>query len=346
MPRSPGLVTTLLAVLKAGAAFVPLDPSCRRRAWSSCSGTAGPRSWRGRAGGRGAGSFPAPCCGSDVVAASRRSTGREPGSWPTSTPRPGLRHVYLGLHRGSPRGWRSPTGTWSACSPGPTTGGGRRRDLPPPRAGVLRRLDPGDVDAPDPRGPTGRGPRRDAVPGRAGRLPRPPPGHHRVADGRASSPRWPSTSRRAWAGCGRSWPGATSSAPPVAALLRDDPGLILVNGYGPTENTTFTACHVMAGASGPEAGEETVPIGRPDHQHPGLRPGRHGRPAPPGVAGGAPRRGSRGGPRVPRPAGGHRRALRPRRRERGGRRPALPDRGPGPLAARRPALFRGGSTAR
>src|SRR5690606_41735227 len=38
------------------------------------------------------------------------------------------------------------------------------------------------------------------------------------------------------------------------------PGHRLINGYGPTENTTFTCCHVM------EAGsrvEHTVPIGRP-----------------------------------------------------------------------------------
>ncbi|MEW2397618.1 non-ribosomal peptide synthetase [Streptomyces sp. NPDC046862] len=37
------------------------------------------------------------------------------------------------------------------------------------------------------------------------------------------------------------------------------PGIRLVNGYGPTENTTFTCCHVM---EAPAEGD-TVPIGRP-----------------------------------------------------------------------------------
>ncbi|HEV7509095.1 MAG TPA: amino acid adenylation domain-containing protein [Thermoanaerobaculia bacterium] len=38
------------------------------------------------------------------------------------------------------------------------------------------------------------------------------------------------------------------------------PDLRLVNGYGPTENATFTACHAMTAANPPDA---TVPIGRP-----------------------------------------------------------------------------------
>ncbi len=46
----------------------------------------------------------------------------------------------------------------------------------------------------------------------------------------------------------------------VRAVLKARRGLPLVNGYGPTENTTFTACYVMTDPSqvGP-----TVPIGRP-----------------------------------------------------------------------------------
>src|SRR5690606_16524531 len=39
-----------------------------------------------------------------------------------------------------------------------------------------------------------------------------------------------------------------------------EPGHRLINGYGPTENTTFTCCHVMTADS--RIGE-TVPIGRP-----------------------------------------------------------------------------------
>jgi amino acid adenylation domain-containing protein len=46
----------------------------------------------------------------------------------------------------------------------------------------------------------------------------------------------------------------------VRLFLERAPGTTLINGYGPTENTTFTCCHVMrAGDSLPE----TIPIGKP-----------------------------------------------------------------------------------
>jgi len=46
----------------------------------------------------------------------------------------------------------------------------------------------------------------------------------------------------------------------VRRLRRELPGTALVNGYGPTENTTFSCCHPVAGVPPPEA---AVPIGRP-----------------------------------------------------------------------------------
>ncbi len=46
----------------------------------------------------------------------------------------------------------------------------------------------------------------------------------------------------------------------VARALQALEGGVLINGYGPTENTTFTCCHVMTGEA--EVGS-TVPIGRP-----------------------------------------------------------------------------------
>jgi len=46
----------------------------------------------------------------------------------------------------------------------------------------------------------------------------------------------------------------------VRKVLDAIEGITLVNGYGPTENTTFTCCHVMTRANPPGA---TVPIGRP-----------------------------------------------------------------------------------
>ena len=68
----------------------------------------------------------------------------------------------------------------------------------------------------------------------------------------------------------------------VRAVLAARAGRPLVNGYGPTENTTFTACHVM---TGPGQAGATVPIGRPI-QHTTvhlLDPG--GQPVPAGVTG-------------------------------------------------------------
>ena len=68
----------------------------------------------------------------------------------------------------------------------------------------------------------------------------------------------------------------------VRAVLAARRGQPLVNGYGPTENTTFTACHVMTDPSqvGP-----TVPIGRPI-QHTTVHVlDQRGRPAPIGVTG-------------------------------------------------------------
>ncbi|WP_337589632.1 amino acid adenylation domain-containing protein [Paenibacillus sp. A3] len=52
--------------------------------------------------------------------------------------------------------------------------------------------------------------------------------------------------------------GDVLSVPHVNLVLRDNPGLALVNAYGPTENTTFSTTHPIVGVqTGP------VPIGRP-----------------------------------------------------------------------------------
>jgi amino acid adenylation domain-containing protein len=68
----------------------------------------------------------------------------------------------------------------------------------------------------------------------------------------------------------------------VRRLLAAAPGCTLINGYGPTENTTFTCCQPLR--AGAEVGA-TVPIGRPI---PGTRVhvlDAELRPVPPGVAG-------------------------------------------------------------
>lgn len=54
--------------------------------------------------------------------------------------------------------------------------------------------------------------------------------------------------------------GDVVSATHVRALLDRYPGLTVVNGYGPTENTTFTTVHPMSAAT---EVAEPVPIGRP-----------------------------------------------------------------------------------
>ena len=41
LPRSIEMVVTLLAILKAGAAYLPLDPDYPRSGWPTCSGTLG-----------------------------------------------------------------------------------------------------------------------------------------------------------------------------------------------------------------------------------------------------------------------------------------------------------------
>ncbi|WP_254705753.1 non-ribosomal peptide synthetase [Streptomyces vilmorinianum] len=53
--------------------------------------------------------------------------------------------------------------------------------------------------------------------------------------------------------------GDVLSVPHVNKALAALPGCRIVNGYGPTENTTFTCCHVMT----EEVDTDTVPIGRP-----------------------------------------------------------------------------------
>ncbi|HWS88663.1 MAG TPA: amino acid adenylation domain-containing protein, partial [Pyrinomonadaceae bacterium] len=54
--------------------------------------------------------------------------------------------------------------------------------------------------------------------------------------------------------------GDVLSARHVRRALEGLPGCEVINGYGPTENTTFTCCHRMAGAADLDGG---VPIGRP-----------------------------------------------------------------------------------
>jgi amino acid adenylation domain-containing protein len=55
--------------------------------------------------------------------------------------------------------------------------------------------------------------------------------------------------------------GDVLSVSHVRKVLARFPSCRLINGYGPTENTTFTCCHSMQGEE--SASSQTVPIGRP-----------------------------------------------------------------------------------
>ncbi|MEE8584232.1 MAG: amino acid adenylation domain-containing protein, partial [Acidobacteriota bacterium] len=68
----------------------------------------------------------------------------------------------------------------------------------------------------------------------------------------------------------------------VRRALRDSESLCLINGYGPTENTTFTCCHPMRDARDIEA---AVPIGEPIRNTEAYLADRHGRLAPMGAVG-------------------------------------------------------------
>ena len=54
--------------------------------------------------------------------------------------------------------------------------------------------------------------------------------------------------------------GDVLSVPHVRRVLAELPETALINGYGPTENTTFTCCHRVAAAPREGAG---IPVGRP-----------------------------------------------------------------------------------
>ena len=76
--------------------------------------------------------------------------------------------------------------------------------------------------------------------------------------------------------------GDVLSVAHVKKVVQELSGCQLINGYGPTENTTFTCCHPVTDA---DAIESSVPIGRPISNTQVYVLDRQLRPAPVGVAG-------------------------------------------------------------
>lgn len=68
----------------------------------------------------------------------------------------------------------------------------------------------------------------------------------------------------------------------VRKFLKNAPGVLLINGYGPTENTTFTCCHPMGSDTSPKG---MVPIGRPINGTRAYILDHHLEPVPIGVPG-------------------------------------------------------------
>jgi len=79
--------------------------------------------------------------------------------------------------------------------------------------------------------------------------------------------------------------GDVLSVPHVRRVLEELPGTRLINGYGPTENTTFTCCYPVPAVAGPGELETSVPLGRPIANTRVVVLDRHLEPVPVGVAG-------------------------------------------------------------
>ncbi|GIV97570.1 MAG: hypothetical protein KatS3mg057_2227 [Herpetosiphonaceae bacterium] len=119
--------------------------------------------------------------------------------------------------------------------------------------------------------------------------------------------------------------GDVLSVSHVQKVLRELPGCAMINGYGPTENTTFTCCHRVASA---EEIATSVPIGRPIANTHVYILDRYDQLAPVGVPGELVIGGdglAHGLPQPPRPDGG---ALCARSLQWKGGGPAVPDGGP------------------
>ena len=344
----------LLGILKAGGAYVPLDPGVSRASgWLRCWRTPALRAGADR-GARSRPRLPAAyrraassACADRIASAIRRraSTASPPAAGPEnlayviytsgSTGRPkGVAVPHRGVVRlvrgdrlrpASARTRSSSSSRRSPSTPRRSRSGGRCSTAagwssPPPGAPVARR------DRADASSGTGS-PRSGSPP--------------------ASSTRWWTSAWRACAGLRQLLAGGDVLSPGARArgLSPGCRAARLINGYGPTENTTFTCCHPMPAPSRSGALGADRPA---DRQHRAstsstarLRPVPVGVPGELYAGGDGLARGYLGRP------GPDRRALRPRPVRGGAGGAPLPHRRPGPLAAgRRDRVPRPRSTSR
>ena len=227
LPRSPEMVVALLGILKAGGAYLPLDPASPPERRAALLAEARPQVLLTPE------SLPSLPSLQSFSTHRPRSRATAPTSPTPSTPRapPGRPKAVAVPHRAW-RGW---------CGGG--LGAPRRRaGLPPARAARLRRLDAGDL------GPLANGGRLALAP--AGALSLAEMGEalrrHRVTTLWLTAGLFHQMVTRGWRICGAfAAPGRRRrlSAAHVRRALAALPGCDLINGYGPTENTTFTTCH-------------------------------------------------------------------------------------------------------
>jgi pristinamycin I synthase 3 and 4 len=241
LPRSLDLIVGMLAALKAGGAYVPLDPAYPRERLDWMARDAGLAAVIDRVGGPLPASGPLPPSplgldGLAYVLYTSGSTGTPKG---VAVPHRAIVRLVRGaafarlgtdevlLHLAPPSFDAATLEVWGAL-----LNGGRLVVAPP---GALSLAEIGDLVE------------RHGVTTlwlTAGLF-------QQMVDHRLEALR---PLRRLLAG------GDVLSPEHVRRALAGLPGCTLINGYGPTENTTFTCCHAMAG---PAQVASPVPIGRP-----------------------------------------------------------------------------------
>nr|BFE82392.1 hypothetical protein GCM10020093_049930 [Planobispora longispora] len=258
-PRSADLVVALLAVLKSGAAFLPVDPSypADRREFMLADArppiTVTPEWMAAVTPERTALVDPGPAArsrtGADGPADARDAA--EPAALPSPPGRRGVRDLHLGLHR-TPQGrGGDPPGTRRPARQPPRAAVPRRGAAPggAHRVVLVRRLArPGPVDDR----------RARAAPARRRRLPRPRGPHRPRARARHRLPR-PDPSHL------REMPALLAAPPRITvvggeavpeALWRSlrESGTLAVDHYGPTESTVDAYTWFGDGTEGPVLG--------------------------------------------------------------------------------------------